>query len=287
MPWTNYHSHTYLCDGADIPEDYIEHAIAKGMKAYGISSHAPIGFKTNWCMPNDKLTEYIELVNTVKSKFAHKIETYLGLEIDYIPGIAGRNQGILKDVNLDYFIGSIHFVDAFEDGTYWNIDHTPEEFEKGLLKIFNGDFKNAATRFYEITREMVVEDAPDIIGHLDKIKMYNNNSKYFFENASWYKEQIEKTLHIIKKSGAIVEINTRGYYKYNQLDLYPSFWIVQKLAQMDIPVMLNSDSHHPSEIIAGFEYAAEQLKKAGIKRLWAFIENEWKAYKYNSTGIIF
>ncbi len=286
MPWTNYHSHTHFCDGSDDPELYIEYAIKQKMIAFGYSSHAPILFDSEWTIPDNKLDDYLEQVKSIKKKYADRIETYLGLEIDFIPGCSGRHSHILENLELDYFIGSIHFVESFNDGTFWNIDHNKKLFEKGLNEIFKGSFRAASDRFYELTRQMIEQDAPDVVGHLDKIKMYNSNRQYFSEDESWYKNQVEETLKAIKRSGTIVEVNTRGYYKYNQLDLYPSQWIIEKLAKKDIPIMLNSDSHEPHEVNEGFSYAAEKLKKAGVKRLWALIGAEWQAYEYNSDGLI-
>lgn len=285
MPWTNYHSHTQFCDGSDIPELYIENAIKQGMPAYGYSSHAPIKFGAEWTISGDKLEVYLEEVQVIREKYRNKIETYLGLEIDYIPGVTGRNLPVLEFLDLDYFIGSIHFVDAFEDGTFWNIDHTKEFFEKGLTQVFGGNFQHASDRFYELTRQMILEDMPDIIGHLDKIKMYNKGNIFFNETEKWYRNQVEETIKVIKKSGVIVEVNTRGYYRYNQPDLYPSQWIIEKLAKEDIPIILNSDAHAPHEITEGFAYATEKLKEAGVQSLWALIDGKWSDYKYSVEGL--
>ncbi len=286
MPWTNYHSHTFYCDGSDSPERYVSEAIQQGMPAYGYSSHAPVPFKTDWCIPDSKISSYVRDIKSIKEKYSDKIEVYLGLEVDYVPGIAGKNKHLVKNLELDYFIGSIHYVDSFKDGVHWNIDHSRGMFDKGLKEIFSGDFRQASGRFYELTKQMALTDKPDIIGHLDKIKMYNSGNKYFSEKENWYRKQIEETLGVIKMAGSIVEVNTRGYYKYNQLDLYPSQWIIEKMAEMDIPVMLNSDAHSYKELLAGFEYAAEMLEKAGIKRLWTLLNGEWCGLEYSKHGLV-
>lgn len=287
MPWTNYHSHTHFCDGAKEPEKYIHAAIEAKLLAYGFSSHAPVNFETVWCIPDKKLPAYIEKVKGIKEKYKSSIQTYLGLEVDYIPGIAGRSKHLLKDLELDFFIGSIHFVGNFPDGNPWNIDHTPELFLKGLKEIYDNDFKKASEIFFENTRQMITDDKPDVIGHFDKIKMFNNKGFSFNESDKFYVDQVISTLKTIRETGTIIEINTRGYYRYGQLDLYPSQWILEKIAEMDIPVMLNSDCHKPDEIISGFSYAADQLKKAGIKLLWALIDGKWQGFKYNREGIVF
>jgi histidinol-phosphatase (PHP family) len=285
MPWTNYHSHTYYCDGAEAPENYIKCAIDKGLPAYGYSSHAPINFESDWCISDEDFTRYITDIRTIKEKHKGEIQTYLGLEVDFIPGVAGRKKHLLEDIELDYFIGSIHFVDQFADGTHWNIDTSKELFNKGLSTIFNSDFKKAATRFYELTWQMLEEEKPDIIGHLDKIKMYNNGAAYFNENDRWYKDILLNTIRKIKQSGTIVEVNTRGYYRYGQEDLYPGAWLIEKMIQQDIPIMLNSDSHAPGEIISGYKYAANELKNMGLKYLWVLLDDNWQAKPFDMDGI--
>lgn len=286
MLWTNYHSHTHYCDGSDKPELYIKNAIKNKMPAYGYSSHAPVNFPTDWCMPDSKFENYLTEVREIKRKYASEIQTYVGLEVDYIPDVAGRNRHIIANSELDYFIGSIHFVDRFADNTHWNIDYTKELFEKGLKEIYKNKFEKASERFYSITCQMIDNDKPDVIGHLDKIKMYNKNSIYFSESENWYKNQVESTLVKIKQAGTIVEINTRGFYRYGQKDLYPSAWIVKRMIDLDIPIMLNSDSHRPDEIIGGFEYAATELRKLGLKILWVLYDNIWQAKEFTEKGYI-
>lgn len=285
--WANYHSHTNFCDGSDEPVKYIEEAIRLGFAAYGYSAHAPVGFETNWCLPDTKFPDYLASIDQIKKYYKEKIQVYLGLEIDFIPDFVGRSMHLLKDVQLDYFIGSVHFVDRFEDGTYWNIDTSEELFLKGLKEIFHNDFRKASIRFFEITRQMLEEDKPPVVGHLDKIKIYNKNRNFFKETEKWYRDQVDLTIDTIKKTGSIIEINTRGYYKYQQPDLYPGFWIVEKLAKKGIPLMINSDSHKPSEIDGGLSYTAAKLKELGINEIFSLYNNTWTSFPFDERGIRF
>ena len=283
--WVNYHSHSHYCDGTDEPANYIEEAIKKRLPAYGFSSHAPVNFPTDWCISDENFESYLSDVRKLKELHADKIEVYLGLEIDFIPGISGRLKHIFKATPLDYFIGSVHFVDAFVDGTPWNIDTSFELFQKGLKSIFKNNFRKAATRFYEITRQMIAEDQPDIIGHIDKIKMFNNNGRYFNESERWYAEQLELTISTLKKQNTIVEINTRGFYRYGQNDLYPGEQIIKKLTKANIPLMINSDAHKPDEIIMGMPYAARKIMDLGVSEIYALQNGKWNAFSFNEEGL--
>ena len=53
MILSNYHSHSTFCDGRSSMEEFVKFAIAKGVKRYGFSSHAPIPFETPWTMVAD------------------------------------------------------------------------------------------------------------------------------------------------------------------------------------------------------------------------------------------
>jgi len=238
-------------------------------------------------MQIEKLPEYIDVIQSLKSKYRSQLQIYTGLEVDYIPGVAGRNGELLKNTPLDYFIGSIHYLDQFSNGEYWNIDTSYELFERGLREIFHNDVRKAVITFWEYTRQMIETDHPDLIGHMDKIKMFNKNDNLFSENEKWYKDQVELTLKTLKKYNTIVEINTRGYYKHGPAYLYPGEEIIGLLRQYQIPVTISSDAHVPDEISKGLAYTAGILLKAGINSIAAFYDGSWKEFSMNEEGILF
>ncbi len=262
MPWVNYHSHCNFCDGSHEPERYVLEALKKDFPAYGFSSHAPLPFPTDWSIPEDRFGAYLSEINRIKQKYSNRIQVYLGLEVDFIPGLTGIKKLLSNGINMDYQIGSVHFIDGFANGDPWSFDGNIEAFQKGFEQIFHNNGRRMVSRYYELVRQMIEEDTPEIIGHLDKIKMHNHIHKYMNENDTWYKKEVEETLKSIKKSDAVVEINTRGYYKNNRPELlYPAEWILELLKQKNIRIMINADAHHPDEVDAGFVYAAEILKK--------------------------
>ena len=173
MPWVNYHSHSNYCDGEAEPEHYIKEALRKGFHAYGCSSHAPVSFRSHWNMPGERLQEYLNELAQIKNKYKDHIQVYAGLEIDYFDGQEVQSRGYLKDLTLDYRIGSVHYLDPLSDGSYFCFDGKPDGFFKHIDSLYNNDFKKAIMKYYHHVRQMVEHDAPDVIGHLDKIKMHN------------------------------------------------------------------------------------------------------------------
>ena len=244
MLLTNYHSHTIYSDGSNPMEDYIISAINKGFVAYGFSCHAPVTFPCKWTIAPKELQSYLTEIDGLKVKYADKIIIFRSLEIDYFPGNPLAQPEEYKQLNLDYVIGSVHFVDNLKNGEAWNIDTSKRIFDEGMLEIFGGDGRKAVTKFYDLTLEMLDVMNPTIIGHLDKIKMFNINNKYFREEEQWYKDLIEMVLSKIKKKGTIVEVNTRGLYRGKTKDYYPSDFVLKRCLEMNISVTINTDCHN-------------------------------------------
>lgn len=274
--------HSNFCDGKGDMVDYVQQALEKNMVSIGFSSHAPVPFACNWCMKADRLQEYLNRIDTIREETT-SIEIYKGLEVDFIPGMIGPAD---FEAKLDFTIGSVHFIDAFDEKRPWEIDGLHSLFLEGLEKIFHGNIKSVIKRYYELTRQMLETSCPTVVGHLDKIKIQNVENKFYHESDDWYQEELDKTIEVIASSGAIVEVNTRGLYQGKSSTPYPSPWILEKLLKKSVPVTISSDTHHPSDIINRFPETAEQLLKTGFKSIYLLYEGKWQPFSFNSHGII-
>jgi len=116
----------------------------------------------------------------------------------------------------------------------------------------------------------VATQKPDIIAHLDKIKMHNKN-RYFTEEEGWYKDIVWKTLKFIAdKSNCIVEVNTRGLYKKRSDTFFPGPAILEQIHHLKIPITLSADAHQPAELNGYYEEAIKLMKEIGFKELVCF-----------------
>lgn len=285
MFWTNYHSHTNFSDGKAEPEAYVQKAIELGLKAFGFSCHAPVPYKTEWALKQKKLQQYFDVIDSLKEKYSEQIELYRGLEIDFFSSNPYCKRRYILNLQLDYFIGAIHFIDTFEDGRPWNFDFGQDQFNEGFKQIFNENPKKLVERFYGETITMLHEIKPVILAHFDKIKMINIYDSYFQESEPWYEELIDKTLDSIVHSDAIMEINTKGKYKGKIAENYPSNWILYKANKLDIPVTISSDCHEPENMITGFTETAELLLDAGYRKVYSLLNGRWKACHLSKEGL--
>jgi len=274
--WTNYHCHTNFCDGKKPVGEVVAHAKSTGMLAIGLSSHAPLPFPNKWSMRTGEFDRYLEEIGKAKED-TKGIQVYAGLEVDFIPGKISPFD--FKD-RLDYTVGSVHFVD-----NEWEIDNTYEVFMEGLNNNFSGSIRQAVARYYELTREMVRTTPPDVVGHIDKIKMHNRGDRFFMEDEAWYQEQIELTLEAVGKAGCIIEVNTRGLYQNKTDTTYPSPWMLREILRKNIPVTLSSDAHHPDDLVNRFPETARDLINIGFKKIRILLNGKWTDVAFGEHGI--
>lgn len=265
MTLTNFHTHSDFSDGINNPEIYIQKAIDLGFEKLGFSDHAPFPkFAKKWNIPMDKLEKYYDELNTLKSKYQSDLQVLTSLEIDYIPDLINPKSEFLKQENLDYTIGSIHFLGNVVNNELNGFEIFGKELEMGLHTIYKGNVMKLIEDYYKNMREMLQFFTPNIVGHIDKIKDINKLGNYLNENDAWYQDEIDETLKLISEKNVILEINTKGMYNNITKDPYPSHWLIEKSNSLNINMILSSDAHHPEHINSGFEDISKILTDKGI-----------------------
>ncbi len=272
---TNLHTHSVYCDGKNALEEMVLSAIDKKYQILGFSSHAPVPFESKFAIKNeDALLEYATEVRQLKEKYASKIDIYCSLEIDYISNVTTSFAEFKQKASLDYTIGGIHLVKN-PNGKLWFIDGGNHEvYDEGLKTLFDNNIKKAVTTYYYQVNEMIEQEKPDIVAHLDKIKMHNRN-RYFLENEKWYVDLVYESLALIKEKDTVLEVNTRGIYKKRSHDLFPDIPVLKKAFAMNIPICINSDAHHIDDFDKAIDVAIQRVSLSGYKEIYYFKNGDW------------
>ena len=284
--WANYHSHSFFCDGNGNPEEYVNKAIDLGMKTLGISSHAPVPFETDWNMLSKKVPDYLKTLMNLKDEYKEQITLLSAMEVDYIPGAMGPRNPQIIGAGLDYVVGSVHFAGTFPEGTPFSIDDSTSWFVKGIEEIFEGDIKKLVKKYFELQREMLEHQPPQIIGHVDKVRMHNRNRFFFDETSDWYLEEIRSTLKLAAEKEVVVEVNTKYFDMAEQT--FPSKNHFSWMAENNIPITINSDAHNPEDLLSGFYEVAELLQNAGVNHLFQYKKKEGRfiPMPYEKDGVV-
>lgn len=279
MNLKNFHTHTHFSDGSDAPEFYIKEALKQGMAALGFSDHSPLPFENTFALREERVREYCDTIHSLKipEQPPTALTLFLGMEVDFIPGTGYPFSYFTENYPLDYLIGSVHLVGKGSPDNLWFIDGPdPSTYFDGLSRLFGNDIRKGVTAYYRQINEMLETNNMDIIGHLDKIKMHNQG-KLFREEEPWYIALVDETLELIKEKGVIVEVNTRGIYKKRSGSHFPGPAILKKVHELDIPIVISSDAHKPTEISMLFGETAALLYKIGFRELMALSEKGWVA----------
>lgn len=122
MSKANYHTHTTRCHhavGAD--ETYVLAALDAGFTVLGFSDHTPwpflSGFVSNIRMSMKDLPGYITSVQSLRAKYADRIEMHMGLEVEYFPRYKDHLLR-MRDAGMEYYILGEHYLESEEDHPY-------------------------------------------------------------------------------------------------------------------------------------------------------------------------
>ena len=254
------HNHTPLCKHAEgSMSEYVEQAISKGVKIFGFSDHAPMDFDPKYRMRFEDMQQYEEDILHVKKKYKDDITILLSYEVDYLQG--HMDERVLH-ANVDYLIGSVHFIDE------WGFDN-PEfigEYE-------NTDIDEIWQKYFDAIENMAKTELFDIVGHLDLIKVFK------FMPTKNIIDITRNALLAIKNADMVLEINAAGYRKPIG-EAYPSKELLEEAYKLDIPITFSSDAHAPEQVCM-FDAKVKQLAQdVGYTECVYFMNREKKFLKF-------
>jgi len=255
------HNHTPLCNHADGElSEYIEKAILKKTKYFGISDHAPMDFDTKYRMNFEQMLKYEKSILDVKEKYKDKIEILLGYEVDYLKNHMDKR---VLEADVDYLIGSVHFIDG------WGFDNP--EF---IGHYESQDIDEIWQKYFDTIQEMAESKLFDIVGHLDLIKVFK-----FMPNKNII-EIAKDALLAIKKADMTIEINMAGYRKPVK-EAYPSKELLQEAFKLEIPITFGSDAHTPEQVSLYEKEIVKLAKDVGYTQCAVFKNRKRELINFN------
>jgi histidinol-phosphatase (PHP family) len=266
---TDYHVHLRQ-DGPDTPfaaafadanvERYRHAADAAAIAELGVSEHVH-RFRQAlaiWDHPfwresaTDDVDAYCEFVRG-------RTDLRLGLEVDFVPGREDRTQNLIERCELDYVVGSVHFLGEFavdwDRYDIWQTGRSPEEIW---------------TRYFETLAAAARSGLFDILAHPDLVKMWGSGRLL---PAGDLRRYYEPTLEAIADSGVAVEVSTAGLRKPVG-EIYPAPAFLAGALEAGAPIALSSDAHTPEQIGFGYDRARELLERLGVRELATFEHRE-------------
>lgn len=244
----NYHTHTPRCNHATGTEkEYIQAAMAAGIRILGFSDHAPYIFDgdyySHFRMRPELLPDYCQTVLKLKQQYAGKIQVHLGAECEYYPKYFREVLSMLQDNQVEYLILGQHFINNEFDGPYTGVNSHREE-----------DVRTYAHQ----TMDAMNTGLFTYFAHPDLLQFHGDQKVYLH-----YMRQICREA---KSCGIPVEINLLGY---RENKWYPNDLLYQAAAEESCPVIIGCDAHAP-EVFQDAKteaFAREKIRHYGLTLL--------------------
>jgi histidinol-phosphatase (PHP family) len=196
----------------------------------------------------DDIDAYCEFVR-------QETDLRLGLEVDFVPGREDRTQNLIERCELDYVVGSVHFLGElavdFDRFDIWEASRSPEDVWR---------------RYFETLAAAARSGMFDILAHPDLVKMWGASRP---APAGELRRYYEPALEAIAESGIAVEVSTAGLRK-PVAEIYPAPAFIEGVLEAGAPIALSSDAHLPEQVGFGYDLALELLETLGVRELAVF-----------------
>lgn len=244
----NYHVHTSRCHHAiGTDEEYIQKAIAEGIKILGFSDHAPFiypeGYTSYYKMTPEESGEYFASLDALREKYRDKIRIHIGYEAEYYPELWDKTVKFWENGNRpEYLILGQHFV--------------TEEYHPNFVHASTGTEREDMLTLY-VDKVIAGIDTGKFtyVAHPDVIN--------FFGDTEHYLTEMERLIAYAKGVDIPLEINMLGLLEKRN---YPSdlFWSIA--SQYSPKVVLGFDAHEPYRV-ADKDEIANALRYADKHKL--------------------
>jgi len=276
MRFSCIHTHTTFCDGDDDVETYCRRAFEKGLVSLGFSAHAPIskktGIKTSWHLAEERLDEYLDAVRSAQKRWEGKLPVYVGLEVDFIPGLTGPAD--YRQMGLDFIIGAVHYVIPGR-GKPFTVDDPAEDVIRSINEIYGGDALGMVQAYWDSQQAMILAGGFDVLAHPDLVKKNNalredGKKSLFCEDDVSYRESTAAIAALMSQAGIPAEINSGGMNRGKTKDCYPSHGFLKLFRQQGVPMVINADAHCANHLDGHYEDARQSLLAAGYTETLLF-----------------
>lgn len=253
------HTHSTFCDGKHSMAEMAAAACAAGVKHYGFSGHihTPCPSDAEVCMAAD-MTAYRAEALRLRQEYADRMEILLGIEWDACSGLTVPDW-------VDYWIGSVHNLYDEASGAYYCVDWKAEEVERCRDTWFGGDMQAMIEEYYAAVAK-VAAMKPTILGHIDLVTKLNAGNRFFDEEHPRYRSAALGALHAVDPRATLLEINTGGMSRGYRDTPYPALFLLREWRAMGGRIIITSDTHSASTVLAGYGDAVRLAKAAGFER---------------------
>ena len=232
---------------ADIDEIYLlEHTF----QFYEFESvYDPVGrfnsYQRQWLLKkmNGSIDDYLLFIEKIRGRI-YPIKIKFGLETCYIPDTANQLSDILKQYDVDFLTGSVHWIDG------WGFDHPKQ---KELWKTVNID--TTYERYYQIMVELCNSGLFGGLAHPDSIKGFG------YKPSCDLTETYRDLAQALNRNKMYAENSGGLRLNYNRnLELGLNRELLRTFKENNVLIMTASDAHKQSDVGANIRELLKMIE---------------------------
>lgn len=244
---TNLHTHTFRCNHASGTErEYIENALAAGLKTLGFADHAPYafpagGYYSGFRMKRELQEDYVNTLLALREEYRGRIEIKIGYECEYYPEFFTDTVKLLTRYPVDYMILGQHFIENELTGKYAGITTDDEGFLAAYVEQVCEGMKTGLFTYFA---------HPDLVNYTGANEVFDKHYSRLIECA--------------KSEKIPLEINLLGI-RDNRT--YPHKRFFRLCEDADAEVCIGCDAHSPDVAYDAPSYkkATEMVREFGLR----------------------
>ncbi|MGQ9680896.1 MAG: histidinol-phosphatase HisJ family protein [Candidatus Bathyarchaeia archaeon] len=250
--------HSGDAPGASVVE-YCRIAEERGFDEICFTTHLIIAGKdANNGLHPSLIPEYIDEIESAQASTSVKLR--IGLEVDYFPGEEPRLAYILDEYDLDFVLGSLHYIRGFDIGD-----------KAGSVAFFGGKkIQECLEAYYEGWMEAIESCLFDVMAHPDYFRKYLKLSRVEPLSFSDYGSTVYEAIDALKSYNVGFEVNSSGY-RHGIRDCYPILGFLKAMRDGGVDtVTIGSDCHTLERLGEGLEEAVKRIKEVGYSKVSVF-----------------
>jgi histidinol-phosphatase (PHP family) len=257
MDYHVHEKHSRDAPTADI-ESYVKRAEQLGIQEIAFTTHLIVsGPNQSTSIRLKEIPEYIdEILNAQENT---KVKLRVGFEVDYSPSEERTLEFLLDEYNLDFVLGSVHYVDR------WNIACK----EKSKQFFQDRPIYEALKHYYQTWKSAAESGLFDVMSHPD---YYRKNMHHYEKTISWedYNSILYESVDSLVSYNIGFEVNTSGY-RHGLEDNFPTLDFLKAAKKTGVQcVTIGSDSHWTETLGFGLYNALNELKNIGFMNISIF-----------------
>ena len=255
------HVHTYYSKhAAGTVDEIVRAAIAKEVSVITFTDHAPFHVDSLNRLLESEINRYLDDIERARTAYRGQIKILRGLELDFLPGTTDYTARMLDRYDLDFTIGSIHYIP---------IAHGDQVKVWDLARLND---PAVLERYFSSLAELLGCGLFDAVGHADTLLRGVPESVFH--------RYMEPILPAFEHYNIAFELNASGLRKtsldpsagreVHDIWSYPSLSLIPLLIHAGATFTIGSDAHTPEDVGAGIREVVDALISMGLKTVSYF-----------------